>query len=128
MAVAVVQQVEYAREAALVVRPRSGRDERHLEVRGELDLATAPAFLSALAFALQARPALVELDLRQLTFIDARCAGAIATASTRVSGWGGTFVAREPQMKVRGVLALCGYADPLWPRETLETPPAAGIV
>lgn len=122
---AAVQELESVREAALVVDPRSRAEARHLELTGELDLATAPAFLGTLALALHARPALVELDLRKLTFIDARCAGAIATAAMRVSGWGGTLVAREPQSTVRRVFELCGLEDLLWPRAACGSSPAA---
>lgn len=122
---AAVQELDTVGEAALAADPRSSTEERRLELTGELDLANAPAFLGALALALHARPALVELDLRKLTFIDAQCAGAIATASMRVRGWGGTLVAREPQGTVRRVLELCGVEDLLWPRATCESSPPA---
>jgi anti-anti-sigma factor len=125
MTMAAVQEWQTVGEAALAVDPGGTADERHLELTGELDLATAPAFLGALALALHARPALVELDLRRLTFIDAQCAGAIATASMRVSGWGGTLVARAPQSTVRRVFELCGVEDLLWPRATCESSPPA---
>lgn len=105
-----------ARDPGLVVVPRSDAGETRLVVGGEIDLSTAPTFLGALAFALRARPALVELDLRALTFIDARCAGAIASAAARMSGWGGTLVAREPREIVRCAFELCGIGDLLWPR------------
>ena len=122
MTMAAVQELDNVGEAALAAGPRSSTEERRLELTGELDLATAPAFLGALALALHPRPALVELDLRKLTFIDAQCAGAIAMASMRVSGWGGTLVAREPQSTVRRVFELCDVEDLLWPRAT--SPPA----
>ena len=125
MTMVAVRDLDTVGEAALGADPRGSTDERRLELTGELDLATAPAFLGALALALHARPALVELDLRKLTFIDAQCAGAIAAASMRVSGWGGTLVAREPQSTVRRVLELCGVEDLLWPRATCESSPPA---
>ena len=66
-------------------------------------------FSGALAFTLRQRPALLVLELGRLAFIDARSAGAIALAATRMGDWGGRLVARRPQRMVRRVFELCGF-------------------
>lgn len=105
--------------AGFVADPQGGIGEARLNLVGDLDLATAPLFLGALAAVLHRRPALLVLDLRRLTFIDARCAGAIATAASRMGEWGGTLAAREPQRIVRRALELCGSGDLLVPHEAV---------
>ena len=73
--------------------------------------------MNALAAALQPQPALVVLDLRQLTYIDARSAGGVAMASERISVWGGRLAAREPQGVIRRVFELCGLGHLVHSRE-----------
>jgi anti-anti-sigma factor len=118
-----VEERAFAEETGFAVDPHIGVGETRLVLAGELDLATAPVFLGALAFALHPRPALVVLDLRRLTFIDARSAGAIATASLRMGDWGGTLAARDPQRIVRRVFELCGLGDLLTPLAGLASAP-----
>ena len=118
-------------EIGLVVDPYVGAGATWLRLVGELDLATAPTFMDALATALQPRPALVVLDLSQLTYIDARSAGSIATASKRMSGWGGTLAACEPQGLVRRIFDICGFGHllvaPSGPTRAARSPAGQGI-
>lgn len=97
--------------AAFSVRPWTGVGATGLDVAGELDLATAPAFLGALASALHPRPARLSLGLGRVSFMDARCAGAIVTASAHMGAWGGTLTVLEPRAAVRRVFELCGADD-----------------
>jgi stage II sporulation protein AA (anti-sigma F factor antagonist) len=85
--------------------------ETRLVVAGEIDLATAPRFLGALDAALDTCPEVLVLEIAGLSFIDARSAGAIAAASTRMRDWGGRLEAREAQESPRCVFALCGVSE-----------------
>lgn len=82
---------------------------------GELDIATAPPFLASLAAALHLRPASVEIELRWVTFIDARSVGAIAAASARMERWGGGLAACRPERAIRRMFEYCGLAYLLVP-------------
>lgn len=105
---------------SFVALPHPTPGETRLVIAGELGPATLAPFADALGFGLGCRPALVTLDLRHLGSIDARCAGVIAMASARVSGWGGALALHRPRAPVRRVLRLCRLAHLLDPPGGLE--------
>lgn len=98
-----------------IERPIAAGAAIRLAPVGELDIATAPIFVGSLTAALDRRPTSVEVDLRWLAFIDARCVGAIATASERMETWGGSLAACRADRGVRRMFALCGLVDPPMP-------------
>ncbi len=89
-------------------------ERMRLVLVGELDLATMPVFVDALASALAGRPVAVDLDLAQLGFIDARGLDAIAAASTRMSAWGGLLSTHHASAVVQRLFDLCGLDDLLF--------------
>ena len=105
------------RSRTFILAPHLRRHERRIVLIGDLDAGTGPILEGALTFALHSRPALVVLDIRRVTSIDARSVGAIAIASERIGGWGGSLVARGPRRTVRRAFEVCGLGDLLIPRE-----------
>jgi anti-anti-sigma factor len=105
-----------------VIAPHVASGEVRVALIGELDIGTSPMFVDAIALALRHRPALLVLDMRRLSFIDVRGAGAIATASERMGEWGGELLAREAPAATRRALGLCGLDHLMSP---LRVPPAS---
>lgn len=91
----------------LVIVPSGPASETRLALSGELDLAGAAMFASALDVALRHHPARVGLDLRRLTFIDAHNAGLVVAAAQTMQAWGGTLAVRGASDAVRRVLDAC---------------------
>jgi anti-anti-sigma factor len=78
-------------------------------VQGELDMATAPVFRSAVE-GLEALGSTVEvtIDLSELLFIDAAGVGALVGVRNSVHGAGGRLRVRSPRPQVLRVLELAG--------------------
>jgi anti-sigma B factor antagonist len=79
-----------------------------VRLQGELDMATAPVLSRALDTALDARPNLLALDLRELTFVDSTGIRVLITACRRAGGQGTLFVLRDPCRPVLKALRLTG--------------------
>jgi anti-anti-sigma factor len=92
----------------------------HVMVRGELDVATAPA-LEAVLDELTVAGTQVVLDLRQLRFVDASAVGLLIRAGCAVKRIGAdlTLVPSEP---VRRMLDICSLGDRF---TCLDRPPVA---
>jgi anti-anti-sigma factor len=73
------------------VQPTTVGGHQVLDVRGELDLLTAPRLAEAVDSALAAKPPLLALDLTGTTFIDSSGARQVARAA-RAGGRAGTVV------------------------------------
>jgi anti-anti-sigma factor len=102
--------------------------ERHVEdgharilVRGELDVETGPRLLEELTAAEAAAPALLVLDLRDVSFFDSTGLQIVLDAEVRARDEGRTFVVLPGDGEPRRVLELAEVAD----RLTLEEPDAA---
>jgi anti-anti-sigma factor len=92
--------------AAQVIRRRGAAV---VVVRGEVDVATAPAFRAALDDAL-AGSGRVEVDLRDTTFMDSTGLAALLAAHRR-HGQAHALVLRDPSPAVRLVLDISGVAE-----------------
>lgn len=79
-----------------------------VRLQGELDMATAPLLSRALDTALDARPNILALDLRDLTFVDSTGIRVLITACRRAGGQGSSFVLRDPRRPVLKALRLTG--------------------
>jgi anti-sigma B factor antagonist len=80
-----------------------------VSVQGELDMATAPAFRSAVdGLEEMGRAAEVTIDLSQLVFIDAAGVGALVRVRNAVTGAGGRLRVRSPRPNILRVLELAG--------------------
>jgi anti-anti-sigma factor len=93
---------------AYVVFPGIAPDHEGIALIGELDLAGAHLFESAVDAALRLRPARVVLDLRRLEFIDGRGARTVGAAAARLREWDGSLLARGALPPVARLLGLCG--------------------
>ena len=76
---------------------------------GELDMATAPELRRTLDAALEARPARLSIDLRELTFTDSTGLRELVSASRRADRCGCSFTLRFPRRSVLKALRLTGF-------------------
>lgn len=79
-----------------------------LALRGELDVATAPALESALRAAFGASPTSMVVDLSDLSFLDSTGIRVLATAARRAESDGCSIVLMAPTQQVLRVLRLTG--------------------
>jgi anti-sigma B factor antagonist len=93
----------------------------HVGVAGEIDMASAPEFRSALLQTLSSplRPTAVQVDLSLVSFIDARGVAALAEGCYAASRAGVAFAVQNPQRRVRQMLDIVGLT------EVLDVRPAA---
>lgn len=85
-----------------------------LVVSGEVDLATAPALLSAAVEAIDRhRPEVLELDLAEVTFFDARGVSALILAHRGAQAAGCSGRLLRPRAHVRRILELTGLTS-IW--------------
>lgn len=85
----------------------AARHGRHhvVAVRGDVDLATAPALRDALAAAVRESDAVV-VDLAEVPFMDSTGLGVLVAAANRARAGGRTFVLARPRQIVRNALRL----------------------
>lgn len=88
-------------------------DRLVVRVEGELDLSTVDQFMGVLDDALEAAPAAIELDLRDLRFIDSSGVGAYVAAFRRARARRIPLVIGERSPVVHRVLELSGVEDAL---------------
>lgn len=83
-----------------------------LRLRGELDIATVPAFEAALAHAeATPGPAPLAVDLRALEFMDCAGLGVLVAAAERASAAGRQLTVMTGTGAAARLLRLCGQAD-----------------
>jgi anti-anti-sigma factor len=108
------------RSAFTIAVQRDG-DRLNLRVRGELDIATVPEFERTVALALggladtaragaRAVPAILELDLSRLGFIDLQGVRAVCRCAERVDSLGAGF-SLTLGSRARRTFALCGALE-----------------
>ena len=83
-------------------------DTTVLRLQGELDLATAPRLRRMLGAVLDSRPAVVVLDLTDLTFVDTSGVRVVRAACVRAGVEGCSFALRAPIRSVEKTLRLTG--------------------
>ena len=90
----------------------SGESDGHVVValRGELDLASAPAVAAALGLVAAREPRII-VDLAGLEFIDASGVAALSRGRRHARNAGGDLLLAAPQRQVRRVLAIIWEAD-----------------
>lgn len=86
---------------------RSGTTEV-VEVRGEVDIATAPLLRAVLDTAVGRRPTRVEVDLSGTTFIDAHALTTLTAVRRRLASRHAALVVRDPSPVVVRLLELSG--------------------
>jgi anti-sigma B factor antagonist len=84
-----------------------------IELRGELDLATAPQVEEALASAEDSAPGLIALDLSKLSFLDSSGLRTIVAADTRARDAGRRLAVVKGPDAVQRVFTITGLEDRL---------------
>jgi anti-sigma B factor antagonist len=77
-----------------------------LELRGELDMATAPILRRAIAEVAEREPQRIVLDLRELQFMDVAGVRTIIEAARRMRREGGALVLTNPLPHILRLLEL----------------------
>jgi anti-anti-sigma factor len=85
-----------------------GRECVRLDLRGELDLASVPALMGPLLAAERAGPALVVLDVRDVTLLDYAGLRVFLDAARRAQLHGRRFAIARPDRETARVLRLTG--------------------
>ena len=96
------------------------RDRVTVALHGEIDVLTVDQVRLALGEAITARPAAIEVDLADLSFIDSTGLGALVFGFQRARDAGIAFRLANPTRQVRQVLVLSGVLEVV----TLVEPPA----
>ena len=86
---------------------RSGRTEL-VQVRGEVDIATAPLLRAVLDTVVGRRPTRVEVDLSGATFMDAHALTTLTAVRRRLASRHATLVVRDPSPAAVRLLELSG--------------------
>jgi anti-anti-sigma factor len=97
-----------ARGSRFEVVTVEGRDCVLLDLRGELDLASVPALVGPLLAAERAAPALVVLDVRDVTLLDAAGLRVFLDAARRAQLHDRRFAIARPDRETARVLRLTG--------------------
>jgi anti-anti-sigma factor len=106
-------------------------DVRHLgtsveiAVRGELDMATAPALRRELATVLRDRPEIVVVDLRRVGFIDSSGIHALLATRSHAMAAGTRLVVVRPTGVADRAFTISGLDGMFPPLEDLESSTAA---
>ncbi len=79
-----------------------------VEVRGEVDLATAPLLRAVLDTVVARRPGRVEVDLSGTTFLDAHALSTLAAVRSRLAGRHVRLLLRDPSPVVVRLLEVAG--------------------
>jgi anti-anti-sigma factor len=93
------------------VRDVQAGQRRSVEVRGEVDLATAPDLEAVVRTALEHAPDGVVLDLAQLTFIDSSGLRALVALAKDADSRGTSLALRNLPRHAQRVLELTGLGD-----------------
>jgi stage II sporulation protein AA (anti-sigma F factor antagonist) len=86
-------------------------------LRGELDMATAPAVAVTVASRLRAGCRHLTIDLSDVTFLDSQGLNALVKANVELAAAGGELRLRSPSKAARATLRLSGL-DRLLPIDT----------
>lgn len=95
-----------------------------LAVRGDVDIATAPALRAGLAAAVERYPVVV-VDLRDVGFMDSTGLGILVASYNRAAARGGQLVVARPQRIVRNALRLVQVDHVIDVYDTLDAAIAA---
>lgn len=83
-------------------------------VRGEVDVVTAAQFRGAIEHA-ASRASRVEVDLREVTFMDASGVGVLCDGRSRANGSESVLVVYSNSPALRKLFEICGVSDLLQP-------------
>jgi anti-sigma B factor antagonist len=95
-----------------VVETRRSGTAELVQVRGEVDIATAPLLRAVLDTVVARRPTRVEVDLSGATFMDAQALATLAAVRRRLASRHAALVLRDPSPAVVRLLELSGATHP----------------
>lgn len=95
----------------LEIRLREGENCARLSLRGELDVASAGAFMEQLSLVNQSGVAELIVDLSELTYIDPTGLSVLAIERRRAAASGMTLQIASPSDVVRRMLRITGLID-----------------
>jgi anti-anti-sigma factor len=122
----IASDAAHATELALLITIERRGSRIRIGVAGEVDIATAPQLRRAFADALMARPSMVQVDISQVAFVDARGVAVLAQARVAALRAGAGFVVHNPRPLVRRVLDIVGLT-PVLESGSSSTSPVATI-
>lgn len=96
------------------LKVRFSADDVVVNVRGEVDMLTAPALGGLVGSLIDGGRVHVALDLMQVGFMDASGLGVVAVMSTRLRSAGGALTIRSPSSMVRRILdvtSMLGFVE-----------------
>jgi anti-sigma B factor antagonist len=99
---------------------RRGRDCTVVQVRGELDMQTAPQLRESLQGLIEAGDRRIVLDLAEVSFMDSSALGAVVTVFRSLSDAGGHMALAAVQPGVRTVLHITSVDQVLAVYDTAE--------
>ena len=82
-----------------------------IAVRGDVDLATAPALRAECEAAVERKPEVVRVDLSELTFLDSSGISVLVKTHQDLDAQGATLVLHRVDDRTRRVLDVAGLAD-----------------
>ncbi len=85
-------------------------DAATLQLRGEIDLASADEFRTAIGTALRCRPTRLEIDFGQITFMDSTGLAVLIDAHRQLGQAHEAIVVLDPSAFVRRLLDLSGIS------------------
>jgi anti-sigma B factor antagonist len=91
-----------------VVDTRREGTAETVQVRGEVDIATAPLLRAVLDTVVGRRPSRVEIDLSGATFLDPHALGTLTAVRRRLAARHARLVLRDPSPAVVRLLELTG--------------------
>jgi anti-anti-sigma factor len=95
----------------LEIRLREGENCTYLSLRGELDVASAGAFMEQLSLVNQSGVAELTVDLSELSYIDPTGLSVLAVERRRAAASGMTLHIASPSDFVRRMLCITGLID-----------------
>lgn len=100
-----------AGDGGFAVESTTEGDAVIISVRGDVDLATAPALRAECERAVERTPEIVRLDLSGLTFLDSSGISVLVKTHQELEGQGGTLVLHRVDDRTRRILDVAGLAD-----------------
>jgi anti-anti-sigma factor len=93
-----------------------------VQVGGEIDLASVTALAEALAAVVATRPAMIEVDLADVWFMDSSGVNTLVRAYNSAAADGCRLRVTRPQRNVYQVLRMCGLLDLFGLRQDQQVP------
>lgn len=95
----------------LSVKVEGSSSRVFLQLKGELDISTAPLLQSTLADVLGGSPEVIVLDLAELSYLDSTGLSLFITTTKRARAAGSKLVLQHPRESTQRLLEITNLAD-----------------